>query len=369
MPKKRPEKMRRRGQRDLSLPYQEWRFEVGTPEHGQRLDAFLAERMEWGSRTRVQGYIERGAVSVAPGKDPQQAPIGKLKTGLKLRVGQEVLVRLEAPGAKSGEAAAPGASAPDEGGLPPSPPIELVVVHEDEQLVAVSKPPGIAVHPSHGHLTGSLIHHIHQRHRALHGTTEDMPTLCHRLDRETTGLVLAAKDQLSRTRVGRQFEARTVKKAYLALVEGEIAEEEGVIDLPLGKALTSAVRLKIGVREDGDGQPSVTRWRVNRHLDGRTLVELYPETGRQHQLRVHLAAIGHPIVGDKLYLGGDDMFIRHVSADAELGPEDYARLGLEHQALHSWKLAFEHPFTGAPMELEAPLWPSIAALVAGDDAG
>ena len=363
---RRQEKKRRRGQRDLSLPYQEWRFEVGAPDHGTRLDAFLAERMEWGSRTRVQRYVAEQAVEVLPHKDPQRAPVAVLKAGLKLRVGQEVVVRLAAPGAtrtdhlanvrdqmrgqlRDAEEAAAEA--------PPPPPLE--VVYEDDQLVAVNKPPGVAVHPSHGHLTGSLIHLIHERHRELYGSTEDVPTLCHRLDRETTGLIVAAKDQLSRTRMGRQFEARTVKKAYLALVDGEMEEDEGLIDIPLGKALGSEVRLKIGPRHDADGQHSETAWRVRRRLQGRTLVELFPRTGRQHQLRVHLAEIGHPIVGDKLYFGGDAMFIRQVSG-VGLTEDDYAQLGLEHQALHSWKLAFEHPFTGAPMELEAPLWPTIA---------
>ncbi len=355
----RPDKKRRRGQRDLSLPFQELRFEVGTPDHGRRLDAFLVEALEWGSRTRVRTYIEEGMVEVLAHKDPQRATIAGMKVGLKLRVGQEVVVQLPQPGASVAQRAVAAledeVEQSDEAAA-------LEVIYEDDQIIAVSKPPGVSVHPSHGHLTGSLIHLIHERHRALYGTTEDMPTLCHRLDRETTGLVVAAKDQLSRSRMGRQFESRTVKKAYLALVDGEIAEEEGLINMPLGKALGSEVRLKIGPRHDEDGLHAETAWKVRRHLDGRSLVELYPHTGRQHQLRVHMAEIGHPIIGDKLYYGGDDVFIRHVSPDSELLPEDYEALGLEHHALHSWKLAFEHPFTGASMKLEAPLWPTIAAL-------
>lgn len=349
MPRPPRERKRRRGQRDLSLPYQEWRFEIGAPEHGQRLDGFLSGRLDWRSRTGIKQMIEDGSVEVLPHRDPQQAEVGRIRSGLKLRAGQEVVVRLDAPGNEEKVEVEEGVD-----------PTDLEVVFEDDQLIAVNKAPGLNVHPSHGHLLDSVIQRIHLRHTALYGKTRDMPTLCHRLDRETTGLILAAKDQMSRTRLGRQFEARSVKKAYLALVVGEIEEDEGLIDLPLGKDFDSKVRLRIGVRPaDEEGAwPSRTRWKVRRHLAGRTLVELYPETGRQHQLRVHLAAIGHPIVGDKLYLGGDDVFLRHIQK--ELTAEDHALLAMEHQALHSWKLSFEHPFTGAPMELEAPLWPSIA---------
>lgn len=350
MPRPLPERKRRRGQRDLSLPYQEWRFDVGQPEHGQRLDTFLNGRLDWRSRTGIQQIIEDGCVEVSANRDPQQAEIGRMRTGLKLRCGQEIVVRLDAPGSDDQQAVVDGVD-----------PTGLDVLFEDDQIVAVSKPPALNVHPSHGHLLDSVIQRIHIRHTALFGKTRDMPTLCHRLDRETTGLILAAKDQLSRTRLGRQFEARSVKKAYLAVVVGELPEQEGVIDLPLGKDFNSEVRLRIGVQDDGEGLPSETRWNVRKRWDDRTLVELYPQTGRQHQLRVHMAAIGFPILGDKLYLGGDGVFLRHIQK--ELTSADQELLGLDHQALHSWKLAFEHPFTGAALELEAPLWPSIAALV------
>ena len=336
----------------MSAPIQEWRFEVGADNHGHRLDSFLSGRLDWRSRNGIKEIINDGYVEVLPFKDPQRAQIAKMKVGLRLRTGQEVVVRLDAPGAED--------HVEPETGVDPT---DLEVLYEDEQLIAVNKTPGLNVHPSHGHLLDSVIQRIHLRHTALHGKTRDMPTLCHRLDRETTGLILAAKDQRSRTRMGRQFEGRTVKKAYLALVEGVMPEDEGEIDLPLGKDFDSIVRLKIGVRprDDEDAWPSVTRWKVRQRLERRTLVELYPQTGRQHQLRVHLAAIGFPIVGDKLYGGGDELFLRHIKQ--QLTAEDRALLTMEHQALHSWKLAFEHPFTGEALELEAPLWPTIAAAV------
>ena len=345
---RRPERKRRRGQRDLNLPYAEYRYEVGAPDHGTRLDAFLAERVRWRSRAGVQRLIAEGRVTVEPARDPQQAEIGSLRDGLKLRAGQEVVLRTPAP------------QPPPEAVAVEVDPDELDVVYEDEQILAVNKPPGISVHPSRGHLTGSLVHFVHEWARARYPGHEEMPTLCHRLDRETSGLVLFAKDQLSRTRIGRQFEKRTVAKAYLALVVGEVAEEHGVIDLPLGRSLASPVRLKMAVRHDSDGQHSLTEWRVHTRLRGRTLLELRPKTGRQHQLRVHLAAVGHPILGDKLYMGDEEIFLRSVQDG--LTEEDRSFLVLDRQALHSWKLELEHPWTGERVELEAPLYPDLAAL-------
>ena len=174
--------------------------------------------------------------------------------------------------------------------------------------------------------------------------------------------MLCAKDQLSRTRIGRQFEARTVQKTYLALVEGEITEKSGTIDLPIGKALGSEVNLRMGIRQDGAGLESLTEWSIVQRVKGqRTLVELKPKTGRTHQLRVHLEAIGHSIVGDKIYLGGDAVFIKHVSEG--LDTEDLLALGLPRQALHAWKLQIDHPMTGERLCLEAPLYQDIADLI------
>ncbi len=340
--------LRPRGQRDLSLPVWEQAWEVGTPEHGQRLDTFLAARISWRSRTGVQGLIQEGCVEIRPHKDPQQAPVGGLREGLKLRVGQEVVVRVPAPRDPPLEAYAAGTGEP------------LSILFEDDWLLGVDKPPGVSVHPSKGHLTGSLIHRIHEAWRAA-GARGEVPHLCHRLDRDTSGVVLAAKDLLARSRLGRQFERRRVEKTYLAVVAGVVPGEEGKIDLPLGHALTSPVRLKMAVRHDAAAQPACTMWRVVRRLAGRTLLELRPRTGRQHQLRVHLAAIGHPILGDKLYLGGEEVFLRALNG--ALTAEDRRLLVHPRQALHAFRLVFEHPYTGRRTTLEAPLAPDLQALV------
>ena len=238
-------------------------------------------------------------------------------------------------------------------------PDQIPIVYEDDELLAVSKPPHLNVYPSRRHRAGSLIELVHEGHRLRHGPSDYSPTLCHRLDRETSGLVLFARNRAARAEISRQLEEREITKTYLALVAGEIDEEVGYIELPLGRDGSSAVEIKSVVTQTG--QHATTRWRVIRHLRGQTLLELTPETGRQHQLRAHCAAIGHPIVGDKLYLGGDDLFLE--SLDGPLSEDTAAALGLDRQALHAWKLSFIHPTTGHQIEIEAPLWPDMEALL------
>jgi RluA family pseudouridine synthase len=216
------------------------------------------------------------------------------------------------------------------------------------------------LYPTRRHLGGSLTELVHRRHRAL-GLPGSPPSPCHRLDRETSGVVLFAKDRETRAHIGRQFEERTVEKTYLAMVRGVPAQDEGVIDLPLGRDPASKVEIKQGPRFDGGGLAARTRWRVLERFDRaappRALLELRPETGRQHQLRAHLAAIGHPILGDKLYLGGDDVFL--LSLDRDLSAAELEQVGgLGRLALHAAALVVDLPSGNGPVRIAAPCVPA-----------
>ncbi|MDF1800945.1 MAG: RluA family pseudouridine synthase [Planctomycetota bacterium] len=253
-------------------------------------------------------------------------------------------------------------------------PIDLV--HEDAAVLVIDKPAGLVVHPSGRHLTDTLIQRLHADHlrRIEAGTLGDVatdplapgpmpPKLCHRLDRETSGLVLCARDPRSHAALVLDFEERRIDKRYLAVVHGVPDEPRGDVHLELGPSLVSEVRLKVAVQ--ADGWPSHTSYELldsGRLPDGRpcSLVACVPHTGRQHQIRVHLAAIGHPLVGDKLY---DDEGIFLRAANDELTGADHQSLVLPRHALHNELLGFTHPTTGAKVEVRAELPADMAALL------
>lgn len=323
-----------RRQRDLGLEDQEWRFEVQGTEVGERLDRFLKRRLRWRSRAGAQEVIEQGAVRVLPEREGSRRSAVRAST--RLRAGERVEVRLPTP---------------------PAPPAELAwsVVYEDEHLLAVDKPAGLVLYPTRRHLgSGALVTEVHRRYRE---TGDGMPpSPCHRLDRETSGLVLFARTLAARRGIGRALEERRVEKTYLAVIDGDLEGHGGVIDLPLGPEEGSPVRVRQGVRDDG--APAVTEWRLMARSGERSLLELRPRTGRPHQLRAHLAALGCPILGDKLYRGGDGFFLRWIEGRTE--PEELEVLGGERHALHAWRLSFVHPIGGRALCLEAPLPPDLA---------
>lgn len=323
--------------RDLSQPLQEVRYLVDVDDDGARLDRFLAERLTWRSRTGVQKLIVDGFVSVLDPGPTSVAPAHRVS--LKVRSGQTVLLRVPAPivpTTSEGEA------------------FELPIVHEDRWLVAIDKPAPLTVHPAGRHQQNTLIHLLHHRYRRPNAPAHDVvPKLVHRLDRETSGLLLVTKDDDVRHHLGVQFEQRTVEKHYLAIVHGVVPAERGVIDAPLGPARRSAVQIRMAVVEPGTGLPSRTEYTVlERHAD-RTLLALHPLTGRQHQLRVHLAQLGFPIVGDKIYGSDETLFLRGL-AD-ELSEDDLRVLELDRHALHSWKLTIDHPKENRRVTYEAPM--------------
>ena len=253
--------------------------------------------------------------------------------------------------------------APPEEALPEN--IPLSIVYEDEGFIAINKQPGLIVHPARGHWTGTLInallYHAQQTASTLStGSDPWRPGIIHRLDRDTTGLILVAKTDEAHWRLAGQFERRTLKKTYLAIVHGNPPFDSDLIDAPL--AVHPKIREKYAVRPD-IGKPAQTVYTVRERFDGFAILELAPKTGRTHQLRVHLSHIGHPIVGDTTY-GGRAITMRDLlgpgregagrAAGTDLNPAQLDRVLIERQALHAWKLQFVHPLKFHRMNLEAP---------------
>ena len=221
-------------------------------------------------------------------------------------------------------------------------PIPLDILYEDEALLMVNKPAGLVVHPGAGHATGTLVHGLlahAQRLSQVAGPSK--PGIVHRLDKDTSGVMVVAKTDVAHRALARQFADRTVRRTYVALVSGVIPYDTGVIDAPLGRHPKD--RQRIAVRPAGWGREAITRYTVLRRLPGATWLELTPQTGRTHQLRVHLAHLGYPILGDPRY---------------------GKRGGVTRQALHAARLGFRHPTTGESVEFTAPLPRELDAAIA-----
>ncbi len=333
--------------RDLSRPLEELRARVYPELAGQRLDQALRVLLPWRSRSSLVRLIKDGSVAVERASNARSSAQSPARASMRVQAEDIVCVQI------------PKRLRPDDPRDWPAD-AELDVLFEDRWLVAIDKPAGLAVHPSGRRVSGTLINALHARYRNVEDPARDVvPRLCHRLDRETSGLVLVAKDGQAHAGVRRQFEALTVRKSYLAIVEGRPEADEGLVDASLGPDSRSSIRLKIAVR--ADGLDARTLWRVRSRHGALTLLECFPRTGRQHQIRVHLAYIGLPIVGDKLYGPDEDYFLAAIAG--ELTTEARARLRLPRQALHSHTLQLEHPKTGTALHLESPLPEDLAELL------
>jgi 23S rRNA pseudouridine1911/1915/1917 synthase len=285
---------------------------------GERLDLFIARRLPDLTRSRVRRLIDEGLVTI-DGRLPAKA-------GVALETGQRVAVTLPPP--------EPTALQPEA--------IALRIVYEDADLLVIDKPAGLTVHPAPGHAAHTLVNALLAHYPALAGVGgEGRPGIVHRLDKDTSGLIIVAKNDAAHASLTRQLKQRHVEKTYLALVRGRPDPPEGVIDAPLGRHPKQ--RKKQAVVEGG--RAARTRYRVRRALDGFSLLEVHPETGRTHQIRVHLASIGHPVAGDVLYGRG------------------VAPPGLRRHFLHAYRLAFSHPRTGDRLQLEAPLPDDLVAVL------
>jgi len=295
---------------------------------GRRLDKYLHARFPRLSRTTIQRLIRQGAVTVN---------------------GQPTKPSYEMSGGDVIELVIP----------PPEPrevipeDIPLDIVYEDDDLLALNKPAGIICHPARGDQTGTLANAlVFYANRLSHGEDPFRPGIVHRLDKNTTGIMLVAKSDEAHWRLSLQFERRTVQKTYLAIVHGNPQLDNDVIDAPIGVHPVVREKFAVFLRENkiDTTKNAVTAYSVAERYGDYALVQLYPKTGRTHQLRVHMSHIGHPIVGDTMY-GGRIISEFDLTGDPQAPVEPL----FVHQALHAWKIKFRHPIRETPMELEAPL--------------
>jgi 23S rRNA pseudouridine1911/1915/1917 synthase len=296
------------------------------PEGGRgRADRFAAD-LSGLSRSRIQRLIADGRLTV-DGK-PVRA---------NSSVGPGTVLVLEVP-------------APEPAGIAPEE-IPLEVAYEDPDVLVVVKPAGLVVHPSPGHRVGTIVNALLARDTSYGGIAGvERPGIVHRLDRDTSGLLMVAKTDVGQAALMAQLRARRVKKTYLALVQGAVQATAGRIEAPIGRDPANRMRMAVVA----GGRPSVTGYRVRERLTGWTLLEVDLVTGRTHQIRVHLAALGHPVAGDPVYGTGT----------ARRGPQDLGRL-----FLHAWRLAFVTPASGDLVRLEAPLPEDLEAVLAALRAG
>jgi 23S rRNA pseudouridine1911/1915/1917 synthase len=293
---------------------------VSVSEAGQRLDRFLAARLPEFSRTRVQSLIDHGRVNIngSPGK-----------RSYRVESGDEIAMQIPAPSPAEAEPEA----------------IPLEILYQDDDLAVVNKPAGMIVHPGAGAKTGTmvnaLLHQFGARGELSSIGGELRPGIVHRLDRETSGALLIARNDSAHRALAEGFSSHQIEKTYIALLHGKLKEDSGRIELPIARDLHRRIRMT--TRRRG-GRVARTDWRVRLRLPGYTLVEADLHTGRTHQIRVHFSALGHPVAGDTLY---------GAPRQPKIGSALLPPLG--RNFLHAARLKFKHPKKGKAIEVRAAL--------------
>jgi len=305
-------------------------LEINDEAVGTRLDSFLASRIEAISRTRLQRAIEDGDVLVNN---------RVVKASYRLRVADQIEIDLP----------------------PPAPvellaePIPLNIVYEDVDLVVVDKPAGIVVHPGAGIESGTLANALVYHFNELSGVAGRIrPGIVHRIDRETSGLLVVAKNDQAHENLSDQFRDRRIFKMYVALVYGQMAKERGEIEANIGRS--SINRTRMAVLKGGAGRPAHTIFQVDRRFQELTLLSVEIKSGRTHQIRVHLSHIGHPVVGDMAYGQGRENTVQDVKTRQRIK-------SLGRHFLHSSRLAFEHPTSRERMEFSSRLSAELESLL------
>lgn len=288
----------------------------------QRLDRWLSERVKELSRSRLQTLISEGRVSV--NDRPCTSKKAALKTGDRIQINIPPVTPLE---------------------LKPAD-IPLDILYEDEELLILNKPAGLVVHPAPGHENDTLVNALLAHCKTLAGIGGvRRPGIVHRLDKDTTGAITIAKTDRAHQHLQAQIQAKTARRQYLGVVHGAPKTPSGVIDEPIGRHPIDRKKMAI-VPPDRGGRAAITRWQVRERLGNYTLVEFDLETGRTHQIRVHSASLGHPIVGDPVYGRGKSPGVN-----------------LPGQALHAWKLTLRHPISEEVIEAIAPLPEAMTTLL------
>ena len=289
-----------------------------------RLDVYIAEERKQLSRTMIQKLIESGNILVNGSKK---------KLSYKVQMNDQITINL--PEVK-------------ENNLRPQE-IPIEIIYEDNDIIVVNKPKGLVVHPANGNPDGTLVNAIMAICKeSLSGIGGELrPGIVHRLDKDTSGLLIVAKNDRAHINMSEQIKNHEVRKIYIALVRGVVQEDEATIDMPIGRSTKD--RKKMAVVKDGKN--AVTHFKVLKRYPKYTLLEIKIDTGRTHQIRVHMAEIGHPVVGDMIYSNGKNDF------------------GVEGQMLHAKSLDFKHPITGKEMHLEADLPEYFKRILEGEEIG
>jgi len=291
-------------------------------DQGRRIDQCLSETDLHLSRSQVKILIEKGQI-------------------LLNRKGTKPSARL-----KSGDVVSGTLPEPEPLSLKPEP-IPLSILYEDSSIIVLDKPPGIVVHPAPGNPSGTLVNALLHHCKDLSGINGMLrPGIVHRLDKDTSGVMVVAKNDEAFQQLTRQFKNRTIEKAYWAVVYGRFHQDEGLIDAAIGRHPGQRKRMSTRTRK---GRQAITRWRVSERLDGFTLLEILPLTGRTHQIRVHLSSMGHPLLGDPLYGRKGKPGTIHDPVLKE------CLRRMNRQALHAHRLEFTHPRTGERVQFISPL--------------